>query len=102
MRKEKSMKLSQLQSLAKKVQLEIKNEEANHLLNSFLELEELLTKFRQLQLENGQLYQTQAELTLTNLQQLTKNYSIHKIDPEIICHNAIVSTKKFLIIHKEE
>ena len=73
MRKEKSMKLSQLQSLAKKVQL-----------------------------ESSQLYQTQAELTLTNLQQLTKNYSTHKIKPEIICHNAIVSTKKFLIIHKEE
>ena len=67
MRKEKSMKLSQLQSLAKKVQLEIKNEEADHLLNSFLELEELLKKFRQLQLENSQLYQKQTELTLTDL-----------------------------------
>jgi len=95
------MKLSQLQSLAKKVQLEIKNEEADHLLNSFLELEELLTKFRQLQLENGQLYQKQAEITLTNLQQLTKNYSAHKTKQEIICHNATVSIKKFLIIRKE-
>ena len=96
------MKLSQLQSLAKKVQLEIKNEEADHLLNSFLELEELLKKFRQLQLENGQLFQKQAELTLTNLRQLTRNYSTRKIKLEIICHNAIVSTKKFLIIRKEE
>ncbi|CAJ0901280.1 12656_t:CDS:2 [Entrophospora sp. SA101] len=59
------MKLSQLQELAKKVQLEIKAEETQHLLNNFLKLEELLAKFRQ---------------------------------QEIVCHNATVSAKNFLII----
>ncbi|CAJ0761885.1 9291_t:CDS:2 [Entrophospora sp. SA101] len=92
------MKLSQLQELAKKVQLEIKAEETQHLLNNFLKLEELLAKFRQVQLKNSQFYQKQAKLTLSNLQQLTKNYLTHKIKQEIVCHNATVSAKNFLII----
>jgi len=102
MRKEESMKLSQIQVLAKKVQLEIKTEETRHLLNSFLELEELLTKFRQLQLKNNQPHQKQAKLTLSNVQQLTKNYLTHKVKQEIVCHNAAVSAKNFLIIRKKK
>src|SRR5439155_678789 len=101
-RKEESMKLSQIQVLAKKVQLEIKTEETRHLLNSFLELEELLTKFRQLQLKNNQPHQKQAKLTLSNVQQLTKNYLTHKVKQEIVCHNATVSAKNFLIIRKKK
>ena len=102
MRKEESMKSSQLQELAKKVQLEIKTEETQHLLNSFLELEELLAKFRQVQLKNSQFYQKQAKLALSNFQQLTKNYLTHKIKQEIVCHNATVSAKNFLIIRKKK
>ena len=100
MRKEESMKLSQLQGLAKKVQLEIKTEEESYLLTSFLELEEMLAKFRQIQLANIQPYQKRAKLTLGKLQQLAKNYSTCKVKQEVICHNSTVSAKNFLIIHK--
>ncbi|KLL02768.1 MAG: hypothetical protein MRECE_46c003 [Mycoplasmataceae bacterium CE_OT135] len=96
------MKLSQLQELAKKVQLEIKPEETEYLLTSFSKLEEMLAKFLQSQLKDSQPHQKQAKLTLRKLHQLTKAYSTHSIKQEIIRRNAIVSAKNFLIIRKKK
>ncbi|CAH1756020.1 24926_t:CDS:2 [Entrophospora sp. SA101] len=78
------MKLSQLQELAKKVQLEIKSEETEYLLTSFSKLEEMLAKFQQSQLKDSQPYQKQTKLTLRNLHQLTKAYSTHSIKKETV------------------
>ncbi|RHZ37597.1 hypothetical protein [endosymbiont GvMRE of Glomus versiforme] len=95
------MKLSQLQTLAKKVQLEIKSEEAEHLLASFLELEELLANFHKLKIKDKLPYY-KTNLTLENLRQLAKsNYSTHIIKQETIRHNAVVSAENFLIIHRK-
>ncbi|WP_147410314.1 hypothetical protein [endosymbiont GvMRE of Glomus versiforme] len=96
------MKLPQLQTLAKKVQLEIKSEEAEHLLASFLELEKLLANFHKLKIRDKQPRYKQAKLTLENLRQLARSsYSIHIIKQETIRCNALVSAKNFLTIPKK-
>jgi len=95
------MKLQELQKLAEKVQLKIKPEEIDHLLLSLSELEKLLVEFRKLQLENKQFRQLQAKTTLKDLRQLAKKYSMHATKQEIICYNAEVSTKNFLVVRKK-
>ena len=82
----KEMKLQELQILAQKVQLKLKPEETSLILTNFLELEKLLVKFRQLKLGDNQPYQPQAKITLKNLYQLTKKFSIHTTKQGTIRH----------------
>lgn len=98
----KGMKLQEIQKLAERVQLKVKPEEADYLLDSLSELEKLLVEFRQLKSGGNQFSQPQAKLTLKNLHQLTRKFSIHATKQETILHNAIVSTKNFLIVGRKE
>lgn len=93
------MKLSELKKLAEKVQLTINSEEANYLLTSFSELEKILAKFRELQLEDKQ-FLKQRGITLGKLYQLSKQYSMHTTKQATFHHNAMVSEKNFLFIRK--
>src|SRR4051794_5515443 len=95
------MKLQELQKLAERVQLKIKSDEASHILDSFSKLEKLLGGFRQLKSENEECLPL-AKITLQDLRQLTKIFSMHTVKQENIIHNATLSAQNFLIIGKKK
>ena len=100
MRAKESMKLQELQKLARKVQLKIKTGEVDYLLDSLSKLEKLLAKFRQLKLEEP--CQKLTKITLKDLHQLVEKFSIQVTKQETILHNATTSAKNFLIICKKK
>lgn len=103
MKEKEKMKLQELQKLAERVQLKIKPEEAECLLESFSKLEGLLIEFRKLNnsIEGEQLsWQPRAKITLKNLHRLTKKFASHLIKQETVYHNAEIA-KKLLVIRKK-
>jgi len=103
LRAKESMKLQELQKLAERVQLKIKPEEAEYLLDSLSKLEKLLIDFRKLsRLRDKKLcYQPPTKITLKNLHHLAKQFTFHSVEQATVCHNAKISIKKLLVIRKK-
>jgi hypothetical protein len=94
------MKLQELQKLAERVQLKIKPEEADYLLDSLSKLEKLLVEFRKINLKGKRSGQSRAKITLKNLHQLAKKFTSHSSEQETVFHNAKTSAENFLVIRK--
>nr|CAG8502355.1 3139_t:CDS:2 [Entrophospora candida] len=88
------MKKKELENLAKKVQLEIKEADLTHYLKTFNRLEKMLTKFKNVKVgseKNSIKRMNIGYLTLKDLEELTKNYSSPRISKKVLENNAIVT-----------
>jgi len=85
------MEKKELQKLAEKVQLGIKEEEFSAYLETFKHLEKLLTDFQKVQMKKGTKSMKRIEvgyLTLRDLEKLKKKFSQQKVDKKTLANNA--------------
>jgi len=97
------MEKKELQKLAEKVQLEIKEEELSAYLETFEHLEKLLTDFKKVQIKKGAKSMKRIEvgyLTLRDLEKLKKKFSQQKVDKKTLENNAETTPDGFVKFKK--
>jgi len=97
------MKIKELQALAQKIQLEIKDREIPTYLKTFENLEKLLANFKKTKItkENKAMNRINVDcLTLLDLKKLEKNYSNRTISKKILESNSLVTKDGFILFKK--
>jgi len=98
------MEKEQLQKLAQKIQLEIKEKEITKYLKEFKELENLLTSFKNAKINPSTKPMTRIDvgyLTLSELKKLEKSFSSPLITKKNLKDNNLSTTKDNLILFKK-
>ena len=94
------MKKKELENLAHKVQLEIKETELADHLKTFSHLEKMLKNFKKIKIEveTSPVKRKNADyLTLQDLEKLTEKYSSPRISKKILKNNATVTPDGFIL-----
>jgi hypothetical protein len=94
------MKKKELENLAQKVQLEIKEAELPHYLKTFNHLEKILPKFKNVKIglrKKSTKRMSINYLTLKDLEKLTKKYSSPRVSKKVLKNNAIVTSDGFVL-----
>ena len=97
------MEKKELQKLAQKVQLEIKENELTSCLKTFEHLEKLLTEFKKEKIGNKVKPMTRIDvghLTLKDLKRLKKNFSQSRISKEDQAKNSLKTGDGFVLFKK--
>ena len=94
------MKKKELENLAQKVQLEIKEAELPDYLRAFNHLEKRLAKFKNAKAEPNLRpikRMNTGYLTLKDLEKLTKKYSSPRVSKKVLKNNAMVTPDGFIL-----
>lgn len=97
------MKKKELEQLAQKVQLELKEEELTKYLKIFQELEKMLTNFKKIKTGKKTITMTRINtgyLTLSDLEKLAKKCSNSKISKKILQKNSLITKENFVLFRK--
>ncbi|MEG7979277.1 MAG: hypothetical protein NY202_05305 [Mollicutes bacterium UO1] len=97
------MEKKELQALAEKVQLEIKEEQLSTYLETFEYLEKLLTDFKKVQVGKGAKSMARIDvgsLTLKDLEKLKKKFSQQRINKKTLENNAETTPDGFILFKK--
>ncbi|MCE8162620.1 MAG: hypothetical protein I3273_02410 [Candidatus Moeniiplasma glomeromycotorum] len=97
------MKPVEIEALASKIQLIIKEEEMPTYLETFSHLEKLLTSFKKLKISEKVKPMTRIDtgyLTLADLKKLSKKYTNQRIEEEVLKKNAEITNDHFILFKK--
>ena len=98
------MEKEELEKLAKKVQLEIKEEEITKYLKEFKQLEKPLLSFKKAKINQKIKSMIRIDvgyLTLPELKRLAKSFSSPLISKKNLKNNSIITTKDNLVLFKK-
>ena len=96
------MKKEELQSLAHKIQLEIKEEEMPDYLETFKYLEKLLTNLPKAKTEKTRTKTSVGCLTLTGLKKAEKKFLNQRVRRKTLQNNAKTTSDRFILFKKDK
>jgi Asp-tRNA(Asn)/Glu-tRNA(Gln) amidotransferase C subunit len=94
---------NQLNKLARYAQIKITKEESSFFLNSFKNVENMLSSFKKINLENHIDESNNiidSSLSISDLKEIEKKYKILRITKENLQKNALIEDGKFVFIKK--